>query len=471
MVSAGRAPDLSTQHNPKRGRCGPGLDPRRSAGEKAPYGYEPHAFYQLLVLALGPVFLAGVCSRLLAQDRSEADRLRLACALLTTVAGNGARGFADGPVAKARFSDPFAVAIDAKGVLYVADAGDTNRIRKVTPDGRTTTLPGRFDTPSGVAVDQSGNVYVADTGANRIFKISPGGVVATLAGDGQAGFRDGPAGQAQFNGPIGVAVDKANVYVADTYNDRIRRITRAGQVKTLAGGAAPGFADGPGSVAAFDAPCGIALSKDGVLFIADAGNNAIRRLDQAGRVTTVARAAPDDANPALVGPLGVAATADGYLYVSTFRRGRILEISPKGDLRILTGRDAWAPQNRPLQLFRPAGLALDGRGGLYVAETARYAIRELSPRRAGDTPATTAEITPAPPALTRAASVPWPVDPQERWHEVVGDMGEVRGDYQGDSRSHIHAGLDVHADVGATVRTVADEKVEKSRFPPGTWTV
>jgi DNA-binding beta-propeller fold protein YncE len=421
--------------------------------------------FSVLILVFGVLGLAGIW---FVSSKAKPTAFGWP-ATLTTVAGGGARGFADGPGAKVRFSDPFAVAIDAKGVLYVADAGDTNRIRKITPDGRTTTLAATFDTPSGVAVDQAGALYVADTGANRIFKISPAGGVVAIAGDGQAGFRDGPAGQAQFNGPIGVAVDAhGNVYVADAYNDRIRLITRAGQVKTLAGGAAPGFADGSGSAAAFDTPCGIALTKDGVLFIADAGNNAIRRLDQGGRVTTVARAAPDDANPALVGPLGVAATADGYLYVSTFRRGRILEISPKGALRILTGRGAWAPQNRPLQLFRPAGLALDRSGGLYVAETARYAIRKLSPRRADDTPATTAEITPAPPALTRAASVPWPVDPQERWHEVVGDMGEVRGDYQGDSRSHIHAGLDVHADVGATVRTVADEKVV-SPFP--TWDV
>ena len=223
-----------------------------------------------------------------------------------------------------------------------------------------------------------------------------------------------------------------------------------------------------GPAAAFDTPCGIVLGKDGVLFIADAGNNAIRRLDKDGMVTTPARAAPDDANPALVGPVGLAATADGYLYVSTFRRGRILEVSPKGELRILTGRDAWAPQNRPLELYRPAGLALDGRGALYVAETARYAIRKLSPRRSGDPRAAALEITPAAPALTRATSVPWPLDPQMSRHEVVGDMGEVRGDYSGDSRSHIHAGLDVHADVGATVRTVADEKVES---PLPTWDV
>jgi sugar lactone lactonase YvrE len=383
-------------------------------------------------------------------------------ATLTTIAGDGERGFADGPGSKARFSDPFAVAIDAAGAIYVADAGETNRVRKITPDGRTTTLPGAFDTPSGLAVDRKGNVYVADTGANVIRRISRDGGVTTLAGDGTAGFRDGPAGQARFNGPIGVAVDASgNVYVADTYNDRIRRITPQGQVETLAGGAAPSLADGKGAEAAFDTPCGLALDSAGNVLIADTGNDAIRRLGPDGMVTTLARGAPEDRHAALRGPIGLAATADGYVYITSFRRGRILEMSPSGELRILTGRDAWDAQNQGLQLARPAGVAIDRDGALYVAEAASYAVRKLTPRRAGDAaPATAPELASAQPALARAAVVPWPVALQWGWHEVVGDMGEVRGNYQGDSRDHFHAGLDVRADVGATVLAIADEKVE-----------
>jgi sugar lactone lactonase YvrE len=381
---------------------------------------------------------------------------------LATVAGGGARGYADGPGSSARFSDPFAVAVDAGGVLYVADAGDTNRIRKIEPDGRTTTLPGSFDTPSGLAVDRTGDVIVADTGANAIRKISPAGVVTTVAGDGAAGFRDGPALKARFNGPIGVATDGAgNIYVADTYNDRIRLITPDGQVKTLAGGAAPGFADGQGAGAAFDTPCGLALDPTGAILIADAGNDAIRRLGKDGQVVTLARAAPEDDVGALRTPVGLAATSDGFVYISSFHRGRIVEMSPKGELRILTGRDAFVPENRALRLARPAGLAVDREGALYVAEAASYAIRKLSPRRPGDAaPATAPEPAPGAPELMRASAVPWPVKPQWAWHEVVGDMGEVRGDYKGESRDHLHAGLDVRADVGATVLAVADEKVE-----------
>ncbi len=383
-------------------------------------------------------------------------------AVLAVTAGDGQRGFADGQGAKARFSDPFAMAIDTQGALYIADAGDTNHIRKIAPDGVTTTLPGSFTTPSGLAVDRTGNVYVADTSANQIRKIGSDGTVTTVAGDGTAGFRDGAAAQAQFNGPIGVAVDATGtIYVADTYNDRIRLITPNGQVKTLAGGGAPGFADGTGADAAFDTPCGLALDATGALLIADTGNDAIRKLDKNGQVTTLAHAGPEDRDAPLRTPIGLAATADGYLYIATFFRGQILEMSPQGELRPLTGRNAWVPQNQALHLARPTGLAVDRHGALYVAEAAGYAIAKLSIPRPDDAqPAQTANLAPSQPALLRAASVPWPVSPQGSWHEVVGDMGEVRGDYTGESRDHLHAGLDVRADVGQTVLAIADEKVE-----------
>jgi sugar lactone lactonase YvrE len=382
-------------------------------------------------------------------------------ATLTTAAGDGERGFVDGVASKVRFSDPFGVAIDAKGALYVADAGETNRVRKIEPDGSTSTLPGVFDTPSGLAVDSEGNVYVADTGANLIRKIGPDGVVSTLAGDGGAGFRDGPSGQAQFNGPIGVAVDKAGrIYIADTYNDRIRVIEPEGQVKTLAGGPQPGFADGAGAAAAFHTPCGIALDRDGALLIADTGNNAVRRLGINGTVTTLARMAPDDPTSPLRAPIGIAATADGFAYVTSFRRGQILELSPTGEVRVLTGPDAWAPENRALRLARPAGLAIDRKGSLYVAETAGYKISKLTRRRSGKVgPTGPPQIAAASRAPLRAAAVAWPLAPQWSWHEVVGVMGEVRGADDGESRDHLHAGLDVRGDVGQTVLAMADEKV------------
>ena len=378
---------------------------------------------------------------------------------LTTVAGDGVRGHADGVQAKARFSDPFALAIDAKGALYVADAGDTNRIRKIDADGNVTTLPGAFDTPSGIVVDAAGNVIVADTGANAIRKISPEGTVTILAGDGVAGFRDGAAGQARFNGPIGVTADgKGNVYVADSYNDRIRIITPDGQVRTLAGGDAPGFADGQGGRAAFDTPTGLAIDRNGALLVADTGNDAIRRVALDGSVFTVVRSDPADGAGLLKAPVALTTTWDGFLYIASFRRGRIVQMSPTGELRLLAGPDA-SDGNAALSLTGPAGLAVDRAGALYVADASAYAIRKLTPRRAG-APAVVTTLEPATPALARAPVVPWPFSPQYGWHEVVGDMGEVRGSYQGESRHHLHAGLDISAPVGVPALASANEKVQ-----------
>lgn len=390
-------------------------------------------------------------------------------AALTTVAGDGVRGHVDGVPTKARFSDPFAMVIDARGSLYVADAGDTGRIRKIEADGRVTTLPGSFETPSGLALDRAGNVIVADTSANAIRRISPSGVVTTLAGDGVAGYRDGPAAQARFNGPIGVAADDdGNVYVADSYNDRIRLITTDGRVRTLAGLGVPGFADGQGSTAAFDTPTGIALDQHGALLVADTGNDAIRKIERDGRVSTLAHTDPSDGVGLLQGAVGLAPTWDGFVYIASLQRGRIVQMSPSGALTVLAGRGSAIDGNAALRLTGPAGLAVDQAGALYVADASAYAIRKLGLRRA-DAAAIVATIPDSvPPALLRAAVFPWPVRPQFGWHEVVGDMGEVRGNYQGESRDHLHAGLDISAPVGEPVLASADERV---RDPLPNWDV
>lgn len=388
---------------------------------------------------------------------------------MTNVAGEGVRGQTDGGAAKARFGDPFAVVLDARGTLFVADAGDTGRIRKIDPDGKVTTLPGSFDTPSGLALDAAGNLFVADTGANTIRKISPDGVVTTLAGDGAAGYRDGPAATARFNGPIGVAADdKGNVYVADSYNDRIRVITPEGRVRTLAGQDAPGFADGQSAAAAFDTPTGIALDRHGALLVADSGNNAIRKVKKDGRVSTLARTDPNDGAGLLQGIIGLAPTWDGFVYITSYRRGRIVEMSPAGSLRVLAGPGSTIDGNAALPLIGPAGLAIDGAGGLYIADASAYAIRKLSPRVAGTAPIPAAIPEPVAPALVAKPVFPWPVGPQFGWHEVVGDMGEVRGNYDGESRDHLHAGLDISAPVGGTVLATADETV---RDPLPNWDV
>src|SRR5690606_28280758 len=169
---------------------------------------------------------------------------------IAPLAGDGHRGARDGHVLQARFDEPWGLVRGPDGSLFVADGGEANRIRRVAPGGVVTTFAGsgegfadgigaqaRFHTPSSLAVDRLGNLYVADTGNHAIRKVSRNGEVTTLAGTGIAGFRDGDAALAQFHAPMGVAVDDAGrVYVADTWNDRIRVIGRDGRVRTLAGG-------------------------------------------------------------------------------------------------------------------------------------------------------------------------------------------------------------------------------------------
>ncbi|MFP5391546.1 MAG: gluconolaconase [Gammaproteobacteria bacterium] len=415
----------------------------------------------------------------------------------SAVAGNGSAGAQEGMGIAARFSDPYGIALDKAGVLYVADAGENNRIRRIAPDGSVSTLAGAregfadgigaaaaFHTPSALALDRAGNLYVADTGNNAIRKVTPQGVVSTLAGGGAAGERDGPGATAQFNGPVGVAVDRhGNVLVADTYNDRIRRIAPDGSVTTLAGGA-PGAQDGPAKEAQFDTPTAIVVDAQDNVYVADSGNGAVRRIGADGMVTTWASAqdvgaAAPASDVQLRRPVALALTYDGYLYVGDMARGRIWQIGPDGVRHGLTGVgiDIQIGDARTPRLVRPTGLAVAPDGTLYVADSMGKQVRRLGAQpplqqpvqqaaiQAAVQPASHAASAPVAQAVTPAvaqatpASFPWPVAPQNAWHEVVGIVGECRGSYSGESRDHFHNGLDVQAPMGTPVLAVAAEKV------------
>jgi DNA-binding beta-propeller fold protein YncE len=431
----------------------------------------------VLAAALAGYFIAG--QRDAAVPRQAAVLLPKAAptkpfwaARVSPLAGSGEDGVLDGAAAQSRFSDPFGVAVDPHGTVFVADGGDSNRIRRIDRKGTVSTFAGgregfadgagaaaAFHTPSALALDRFGNLYVADTGNHAIRKIAPDGSVSTLAGGGQPGDADGQGPAARFHAPVGLAVDRhGNVYVADTYNDRIRRITPAGLVTTLAGGARPGNADGPALDAAFDTPSAIAVGQDGSLFIADTGNNAIRRIGPDGLVSTLAAPLEGERQPLLRRPAGLALTHDGYLYVAV-GGGRILQLAPDGTLRALDDADH-PPESSfgadgKVRLYAPHGIGIERDGSLVVADALALRVLRLAPPRQNEAVPSIAPPVPAP----RSAPMPWPVGPQDMPHEVVGLMGEVRGSYDGESRDHFHAGLDVRADIGTRVLAIAPSKI------------
>ena len=259
-------------------------------------------------------------------------------AVVATFAGTaGAFGSLDGTGTASRFNHPDGIAIDSAGNLYVGDA-DNNTIRKISAAGEVSTLAGlagapgsddgagstaRFDFPTGLAVDTAGNVYVADSANHTIRKITPGGVVTTLAGSaGISGTDDGVGAAARFNNPFGVAVDSAgNVYIADTFNHTIRKIATDGTVTTLAGaGGVLGSDDGIGAAARFDLPAGLAIDSAGSLYVADFNNNTVRKVLPSGEVTTVVGVAgpgvftPGNLPGRLASPIAVAISGSS-LYI------------------------------------------------------------------------------------------------------------------------------------------------------------
>jgi sugar lactone lactonase YvrE len=277
---------------------------------------------------------------------------------------------------------------DAQGNIYVADSYN-NRIRKITATGIVSTLAGsstagfadgngtaaRFDHPRGVTADVQGNIYVADSWNHRIRKITPAGVVSTVAGS-TAGNADGSGISAQFFYPGGMASDvQGNIYVADASNDRIRKITSAGVVSTLAG-STYGFADGSGTVAQFYNPSGVATDAQVNIYVADASNNRIRKITPAGVVSTIAgnsTAGFADGNLTLArfsNPLDVATDTHGNIYVADGVNNRIREISPAGVVSTLAGSTQGFADGSgsDAKFYNPVGIVTDAKGNIYVTD-------------------------------------------------------------------------------------------------------
>jgi hypothetical protein len=324
--------------------------------------------------------------------------LSAAATTVTTLAGSGAFGFADGSGTAAQFFQPTAIVLDASGNAYVTDA-ENHRIRKITPTGTVSTLAGsgtagfadgigtaaHFNSPRGVALDASGNLYVADGVNNRIRRITPTGTVSTIAGSGTAGFADGTGTAAQFHFPKGIAVDgSGNLYVADDINHRIRKITSNGTVSTLAGSTL-GNVDGTGTAAQFNRPTGIGVDAAGNVYVADAENHRIRKITPSGTVSTLAGntggfADGTDTAARFNEPVGVALDGLGNVYVTDADNHRIRKVTPTGTVSTVAGilPEGFADGSSTAARFNtPTGIALDAAGAIYVADRLNHRIRKI----------------------------------------------------------------------------------------------
>lgn len=343
--------------------------------------------------------------------------LRAESLTVTTYAGpNGGAGAVDGPPSVARFNNPWAVAVDAAGNVYVADTG-SNAIRRISPAGVTTTLAGiagrpagnqgsadgtggaaLLNGPGGVAIDAAGNVYFSDMYNQEIRKVSPAGVVTTIAGKpGPFGFLDGVGTAAKFTNPAGLAVDAAgNLYVADEGNHAIRKITPDGMVTTLAGNGAPGSTDGTGAAASFNRPNAVAVDAAGNVYVADTSNYCIRAITPGGVVTTLA------GNPHSSGvrdgtgsaanfnaPFGIAIDKSGNIYVAEHdadqynTNNRIRKVTLGGVVTTFAAESLTTGnvngQGKAARFYKPTGVAVDKAGNIYVADSGNHAIRKITP--------------------------------------------------------------------------------------------
>ncbi|MDO3628689.1 NHL repeat-containing protein [Mucilaginibacter sp. BT774] len=350
---------------------------------------------KLLIIFLCIVFVSGVigCKQELLSPSHVTDS--------TIVAGRDTAGLVNGTGKAVKFNHPFGLAVDAGGNLYIADVGN-NVIRKMDTTDLVTTFAGigsvkgstngfdslaTFNKPFGVATDAAGNVYVADAGNNLIRMVGTAGMVSTFAGTGIAGSSN-VADSVTFNSPLGVAVDgSGNVYVADYENNLIRKVTQAGIVRTLAGSGAKGADDGLDTAATFNLPEAVAVDGTGNVYVADNGNDLIRKITPAGQVSTFAgsgqpgKSDGTGTSASFNSPFGIAVDAAGNVYVADSGNNLIRKITPDGTVTTIAGSGSKGANDgagNAASFNTPSGIAVDKSGNIYVADENNNLIRKIT---------------------------------------------------------------------------------------------
>lgn len=338
------------------------------------------------------------------------------CQIITTVAGSSSYNLGDGGAAiSGSLSSPTTVALDAQGNMYIADYSHS-RIRKVSTSGIITTIAGNGTSgfsgdggaataamlyaPIGVAVDGGGNVYIADYINNRVRKVDASGTITTVAGGGSYyGNNDTIATAVYLNQPVAVATDGAGNFYFSGGNNRVYKVNAAGIMSTIAGGGSMGLGDGgPATSATLNRPIGLALDGFGNIYIADAGNVRIRKIDAAGIITTIAgngsTGFSGDNGPAtnakLNEPWGLTVDADDNVFFCDYNNSRIRKVSTSGTITTVagTGSPGFSGDGGPAisaQLYSPSGALLNNNGNLFIADRGNNRIRKIQGIASGST--------------------------------------------------------------------------------------
>jgi sugar lactone lactonase YvrE len=366
-----------------------------------------------------------------------------------------------------RFGEPFGV-VARDGEVYVSD-GEKGVIWKIDASGAMQILTDKLDTPSHIVFDDGGNLIVADSGTHTIKRIKSSGEIETIAGvQNQSGFSDGEAKSALFNAPIGIAAFENKIFVADTYNDKIRVIEN-GFVSTIAG-SSQGFADDAGSLAKFDTPCGIAVTKNGKILVADAGNRRIRLVEQTGKVSTLAGNGESNRKDGFsfeaqfVQPTAVTINDSGATFIADANAIRVIrnQVLPFVET-ISDDRRGFSDGNlRDSRFNRPGGITADETGNLYVADSENQVLRVFSSGNSGIkiTGEEREKLRFTAEEFRRIGEPRWTYNPPEARRDIAGTLGEIRGEVDAENKSvWFHNGLDIAGSYGETARFIRNEKV------------